>query len=155
MGVYYIKQKVMALNDEFKVLDEKKHDKYIVKSNLIGKKKLTVFDMDKKEVAQVKEQDFLGMISYDIRVGGKKVANMKAKKNDIKPEFKVSGMGWNIKGGVWENTFKIHKLLATIATIKKEAISIGDSYKIKVEKGENDLAVIALVLAIDAAMYNE
>ncbi|MCR5098247.1 MAG: hypothetical protein K6B14_04790 [Lachnospiraceae bacterium] len=154
MGTYYIRQKVMTVGDEFNVLDDKKDIKYKVKSNLIGKKKLTV-TLDKKEVAQVKEKEFLGAISYDIIVGGKKVANLKAKKNEKKPEFHVSGMGWNIKGGVWENTFKIHKFLETIATIKKEKFSMGDSYRIEVGKDDNDLAAIAVVLAIDAILYDE
>ncbi len=154
MGVYFIKQKMLSATDDFSVLDEKKQPKFVVKGNIIGKKKLTIYS-DKTEVGHVKEQEFLGHVSYDIIIGGKKVANMKTKKNDKRAEFKVSGTGWSIKGNVWDEGFKINKFLETIATIKKEAFSMTDSYKIKVAKDENDLMVIALVLAIDAIMYEQ
>lgn len=97
----------------------------------------------------------MGETTYDIIIHKKKVATMKAKKFKAKPEFKVTGMHWEIKGTLFDDNFKIVKMLETIATIHKEMLSLGDSYKVKVTKDENDLAVIALVLAMDAVMYDD
>ena len=156
MSVFYIKQKVMTVTDTFTVLDEKKDPKYFVKGNLMGKKKLNIYSDEKckEEVAEVKEQHFLGDINYDIIIHKKKVATMKAKKNKSKPEFKITGVHWDMKGTFFDDDFKITKLLETIATLHKEKLSFGDSYKVKVSKDENDLTVIALVLAIDAVLYD-
>ena len=46
MGTYYIKQKMLSATDDFSVLDEKKQAKFVVKGNLIGKKKLTIYLYD-------------------------------------------------------------------------------------------------------------
>ena len=157
MSVFYIKQKAMTVADEFTVLDENKDPKLFVKGNLLGKKKLNIYSdkQRKEEVAEIKEQHFLGETTYDIIIHKKKVATMKAKKFKAKPEFKVTGMHWEIKGTLFDDNFKIVKMLETIATIHKEMLSLGDSYKVKVTKDENDLAVIALVLAMDAVMYDD
>ncbi len=157
MAVFYIKQKVMTVTDEFTVLDEKKNAKYFVKGNLVGKKKLSIFSDEKRkeEVAEIKEQHSFGETVYDIRIHNKKVATMKAKKSKAKPEFKVTGLHWEIKGTLFDDDFKITKMLETIATVHKEKLTLGDSYKVKVSKEDNDIAVIALVLAIDAVLYDE
>ncbi|MCR5282812.1 MAG: LURP-one-related family protein [Lachnospiraceae bacterium] len=157
MSVLYVKQKVMTVTEEFTVLDEKKKPKFFVKGNLLGKKKLSVFSDEKRkeEIAEIKEQHFLGDTVYDIHIHGKKVATMKAKKSKTKPEFKVTGLHWEIKGTLFEDDFKITKMLENIATIHKEKISMGDSYKVKIAKDENDLAAVLLVLAIDAAVFDE
>ena len=157
MSVLYVKQKVMTVTDEFTVLDEKKTPKFFVKGNLMGKKKLTIFSDEKRkeEVAEVKEQHSFGETVYEIRIHGKKVATMKAKKSKTKPEFKVTGLHWEIKGTFFDDDFKITKMLETIATLHKEKLTVGDSYKVKVSKDDNDLAVLALVLAIDAVLYDE
>ena len=157
MSVLFVKQKVMTVTDEFTVLDEKKTPKYFVKGNLMGKKKLSVFSDEKrkKEIAEIKERHSLENTVYDIHIHGKKVATMKAEKSKTKPEFKVTGLHWEIKGTLFDDNFKITKMLETIATIHKEKMSLGDSYKVKISKDDNDLAVIALVLAIDAALFDE
>ena len=157
MSVYFIKQKVMTVTDEFTVLDEKKNPRYFVKGNLLGKKKLAICSDEKRkeEIAEVKEKHSFGDTVYEIHIHGKKVATMKAKKSKVKPEFKVTGLHWDIKGKFFDDDFKITKMLESIATIHKEKLSLGDSYKVKVSKDDNDLAVIALVLAIDAVLYDE
>ncbi len=157
MSVLYVKQKVMTVTDEFTVLDEKKTPKYFVKGNLMGKKKLSVFSDEKRkeEVAEIKEQHVFGDTVYEIHIHGKKVATMKAGKSKTKPEFKVTGLHWEIKGTLFDDNFKITKMFETIATIHKEKISLGDSYKVKISKDDNDLVVTALVLAIDAALFDE
>ncbi len=157
MSVLYVKQKVMTATDEFTVLDEKKKPKYFVKGNLFGKKKLSIYSDEKRkvEIAEIEEQHSFGEVVYDIHIHGKKVATMKAKKSKTKPEFKVTGLHWEIKGTLFDDDFKITKMLETIATLHKEKLSLGDSYKVKVSKDDNDLPVIALVLAIDAVLFDE
>jgi len=59
---------------------------------------------------------------------------------------------WTVDGDFWEYRYEIASASESVVSITKAFFSWGDSYRIDIAGGENEVLVLATVLAIDCVI---
>ncbi|MEG2165049.1 MAG: LURP-one-related family protein [Ruthenibacterium sp.] len=144
----YIKQKVFSIRDKFFVANENAENLYQVTGKIFSLgHKLTVQDMQEKEVVTIHQKVLSFLSKYFIASEGKEVEI--ERKISIVPHFAVKELDWDIKGNFLDHDYAITKDETAVATIKQKWISWGDSYEIDVVNDADVLDVLGVVIAID------
>jgi uncharacterized protein YxjI len=64
-------------------------------------------------------------------------------------------MTWKWPVILLDHEFTIHRQNQTVATVSKRWLSMRDTYAVEIASGENDLLILASVLALDLAEDEE
>ena len=149
----YMKQKVFSFRDRFTIKDETGNDRYHVEGQLISLgKKLHIYDMDRNEVAFVREKLISLTPAFIVEIDGQSVAKIVKKITLLKPKYYVEGPDWEVSGRLLEHDYRIMDDGNAIISIHKKWMSWGDSYEIDISDSEDEVLALAVVLAIDAVM---
>jgi len=155
MTKLYIKEHVFTLGDTFTVKDEDGNDKYFVESEIftLGKK-LHVYDTTGNEVAFIEQEILTFLPRYNVICNGEQVAQIKKEFSFIFPVYSISGLGWHIEGSFTAHNYTITQDGTVIVSINKEWMTWGDSYELNIEKAEDEIIALAVVLTIDCVTEN-
>lgn len=149
----YIKQKVFSFRDRFTVKDEYGEDKYYVEGEILSLgKKLRIYDMDGNELAFVRERLLAFMPKFTIEINGSEIAEIIKRFTFLKPKYYVDGLGWDVEGDFFSHNYDITDGNKTIVSIHKQFMAWGDTFEIDVQKDNDEIIALAVVLAIDAVM---
>ena len=149
----YMKQKVFSFRDRFTIKDETGNDRYHVEGQLISLgKKLHIYDMDRNEVAFVREKLISLTPAFIVEIDGEPVATIVKKITLLKPKYYVEGPGWEVTGRILEHDYRIMDDGNAIISIHKKWVSWGDSYEIDIDDSEDEVLALAVVLAIDVVV---
>ncbi len=152
----YMKQKVFSLRDRFTIKDKDGNDRYCVEGQLLSLgNKLHIYDMDKNEVAFVREKLISFRPKFIVEIDGQQVAEIVKKITLLKPKYYIEGPGWEVTGKILEHDYSVMDGVDVIASIHKKWMSWGDSYEIDIDDPENEVFALAVVLAIDVVMANQ
>lgn len=149
----YIKNKIISWGGGSAVLDENKNEIYKVKGKVFSPtRKKRVCDMQGNVLYTVRNKWFNWFVhsAYVYDANKNKIARVKDKFFNIKPEFFVTGYQDEIKveGSFLSFTSSIIRNGEVIGTIRRQAFTILDSFEL--EAKEEDIPfLIALVIAID------
>ena len=149
----YIKNKIISWGGGSTVLDENKNEIYKVKGKVFSPtRKKRVCDMQGNVLYTVRNKWFNWFVhsAYVYDANKNKIARVKDKFFNIKPEFFVTGYQDEIKveGSFLSFTSSIIRNGEVIGTIRRQAFTILDSFEL--EAKEEDIPfLIALVIAID------
>lgn len=152
----YMKQKVFSWRDRFKVWDESGSERYSVEGELftLGKR-LHVYDRSGNEAAYIREKVWSFLPRYFVYVNGQQVAEIVKRLSFLRPKYEVSGLGWEIRGSLWEHDYEVLDADRPIVSIHKKWMSWGDSYELDIADNRNEIPALAVVLAIDCVMASE
>lgn len=149
----YIKQKVFSFRDRFTVKDEYGEDKYCVEGEILSLgKKLRIYDMGGNELAFVRERLLAFMPKFTIEINGREIAEIVKKFTFLRPKYYVNGLGWDVEGDFFSHNYDITDGNKTIVSIHKQFMAWGDTFEIDVQKDNDEIIALAVVLAIDAVM---
>lgn len=149
----YIKQKVFSFRDRFTVKDEYGEDKYYVEGEILSLvKKLRIYDMDGNELAFVRERLLDFMPKFTIEINGSEIAEIIKRFTFLRPKYYVDGLGWDVEGDFFSHNYDITDGNKTIVSIHKQFMAWGDTFEIDVQKDNDEIIALAVVLAIDAVM---
>lgn len=149
----YIKQKVFSLRDRFTVKDEYGEDKYYVEGEILSLgKKLRIYDMGGNELAFVRERLLAFMPKFTIEINGREIAEIVKRFTFLRPKYYVDGLGWDVEGDFFSHNYDITDGNKTIVSIHKQFMAWGDTFEIDVQKDNDEIIALAVVLAIDAVM---
>lgn len=149
----YIKNKIISWGGGSAVLDENKNEIYKVKGKVFSPtRKKRVCDMQGNVLYTVRNKWFNWFVhsAYVYDANKNKIARVKDKFFNIKPEFFVTGYQDEIKveGSFLSFKSSIIRNGEVIGTIRRQAFTILDSFEL--EAKEEDIPfLIALVIAID------
>ena len=149
----YIKNKIISWGGGSTVLDENKNEIYKVKGKVFSPtRKKRVCDMQGNVLYTVRNKWFNWFVhsAYVYDANKNKIARVKDKFFNIKPEFFVTGYQDEIKveGSFLSFKSSIIRNGEVIGTIRRQAFTILDSFEL--EAKEEDIPfLIALVIAID------
>lgn len=152
---YYIKQKVFSFRDRFTIKDAEGVDCYAVEGKILSiGKKLYLFDMSGKELVYIEQQVISFLPKFIIYLQGERVAEIKQRFSLLKRRYDILEKDWITMGSFlgYEYTIQEGKTGRKIANIQKAWMSWGDSYEISIEKEEDKILAIAVVLSIDASI---
>ncbi|MFA5381075.1 MAG: LURP-one-related family protein [Candidatus Izemoplasmatales bacterium] len=159
MNTFYLKQKVFAITDRYKIYDEKQNVIFHCESKFLSiTHKMKLFDtLTNRHLFTMKRKLFTLLPIYLLfDAADKQVAKIRKRftlfhhKLDITSSFG----DYSIEGNFMAHDFSITKDGQTVADFHKKWISWGDSYEIRIYPEDQIGFYIALVIMIDNCLYN-
>ena len=149
----YIKQKVFSWKDKFNIYDEYGNEAYWVEGEVfsIGKK-LDLYDIGNNHLAHIHQKVLSLLPRFFIEMNGEDVSEVVKHFTLFNQKFSVTGYDWQVDGDFLAHEYEIYRDNYTIATISKEWFTFGDAYSINITDGVDPVAVISVVLIIDAIL---
>ena len=145
------KQRVFSWLDSYDVYDEQGAVVYTVRGELAWGHCLKIFDAGGRELGMLKERMLTFLPKFDIYTGAELVGEVKKEFTFFHPRFTVNYNGWTVDGNMFEWDYTVLDIMGLpVAEVSKQLFNWSDTYIIDVKDSSNALAVLMLVLAIDA-----
>jgi len=152
--MYLIRERFFDFGDDFDITDESGQKMFHVDGKVLSvRDKLVISDAAGNDVAEVHRRLVALRRTYEIIVGGETAAQVR--KHLVTPfrdKFTIDLPGSDdleMKGSIFDHEFTIERDGDTVATVSKRWITIRDTYAVDIADGENDLLILATVLALD------
>jgi uncharacterized protein YxjI len=156
MKMYVIRERMFRLGEDSDITDEAGQPVLHVDGKVMSLHNRLVISGPAGEVGQVYRKLAALRPTYEISIGGKDVAEVR--KHLFTPfgerfTIDVHGAGdMEINGDLLDHEFTIGRDGQTVATVSKRWLSVTTSYAVDVAPGEDDLLILASVLALDLAI---
>ena len=149
----YIRQKVFSLVDKFTVKDASGNDIYLVAGEFLSwGKKLHVKDAYNNEVAFIQQKIISLRPKFLVFVNGLQIAEIVKEFTLFRPNYRIRGLRWEIKGNLFAYDYQITQDGTPIASIHKQWMSWGDCYELSIANQQDEIIALSVVLAIDCVM---
>ena len=147
----YIEQRAFSFTDRFSVYNEQGDVVYTVKGEAFSLgKRLHLYDLGGNELARVEQKVFSFFPKYFLFIGDQQIGEIVQVFHLFKPKYAVNGLGWEIRGNLFEHEYEITNGIVPIASVSKEWFSFTDAYEIRFGEDVNELVALTVCLAIDA-----
>jgi uncharacterized protein YxjI len=154
--VYVIRERMFRLGEDSDITDEAGQPVLHVDGKVLSlHNRLILTDPAGRETGQVHRRLAALRPTYQITIGGKDVAEVR--KHLFTPfgeRFAINVRGaddMEIEGDLFSHEFTIQRGGQTVATVSKRWLSLTDTYAVEVAPGEDDVLILASVLALDLA----
>jgi uncharacterized protein YxjI len=151
---YVIREKFFRLTEDSVIHGEDGQPIYEVNGKLFSlHHTLVLKDLAGNELATVKKQIVSLTPKFHITRHGEEAATVRKKLISLFADrFTVDIPGpddLHIKGSLFEHNFTIERSGRLIATVSKRWVALTDTYGVETAEGEDDILILAAVLAID------
>lgn len=157
---YVIREKFFRLGEDSTITDEFGRPVIEVDGKVFSfHHTLVMRDLNGNELATVKKQLVALRQTYYITRNGQEIAAIR--KKIISPfvdRFSIDIPGseeLHVTGSLFEHDYTIRLGNQLVATVSKAWISLTDTYGVDIAPGENDLLILATVLALDLTADEE
>jgi uncharacterized protein YxjI len=158
--MYLIRERFFRLGEDSDITDDAGRRVLHVDGKVLTlHDRLVLRDPEGNEVAQVHRKLVSLRPTYKVTVGGREAAEVR--KHLFTPfgdRFTIDVPGpddLEMRGNLFDHEFTIQRGDETVATISKRWFSARDTYAVDVAAGEDDLLILASVLALDLAEDRE
>jgi uncharacterized protein YxjI len=158
--MYLIRERFFRLGEDSEVTDDQGRPVLHVDGKVLSlHDRLVLRDPEGREVAQVNRKLVSLRPTYRITVGGEAAAEVR--KHLFTPfgdRFTIDVPGpddLEMRGNLFDHEFTVERAGRTVATVSKRWFSIRETYAVDVAEGEDDLLILASVLALDLAQDRE
>jgi uncharacterized protein YxjI len=157
---YIIRERFFRLGEDSDITDEQGRPVLHVDGKVLTlHDTLIVRDLQGTEVARVQRQLIALRPTYDITRQGQELAEVRKKLiSPFVDRYTIDIPGpddLNVTGSLFEHEYKIERDNRVVATVSKRWISLTETYGVEIAPGEDDLVILAAVLAIDLAEDRE
>ena len=140
--------------DKYDVYNEAGETVFTVKSKFAFGRKLEIYDRSGYHVGTLIGKVFTFLPTFEMYIGERYTGSIQKKMTFFRPEFIVDCNGWEVTGNFVEWDYSIIDMAGmAVATITKE-FSWMDTYTLDIYDDTDALAVLMLVIAIDAEKDN-
>jgi uncharacterized protein YxjI len=157
---YLIRERFFRLGDDSTITDENGNAVLEVDGKVVTlRDRLVLRNPAGQEVAEVHRKLIALRPTYEIKVNGREAATVR--KHFFTPfrdRFTIDIPGpddLELSGSLLDHEFTIRRGRETVATASKRWFSIRDTYAVEVAPGEDDLLILASVLALELAEARE
>ena len=157
---YVIRERFFRLGEDADIADESGRVVLRVDGKVLTlRDRLVLRDPAGREVAEVQRKLIALRPSYEITVGGREVAEVR--KHFFTPfrdRFTIDIPGpddLEMTGNLLDHEFTIRRGGRTAATVSKRWFTLRDTYGVEIAEGEDELLILASVLALDLAEDRE
>ena len=146
------RQRAFSWFDSYDIYDENENTVYVVKGQLSWGHCLKIYDPEEQqELGTVKEEILTWLPKFELYEGETCIGTLKKELTFFKPKYNIDFNGWYVEGQFLEWDYRIlDGSDRLVATITKEILHWTDTYVIDVERPEDALLALMVVLAIDA-----
>ena len=157
---YVIRERFFALGDDSDITDESGQRAFQVDGKVLSlRNTLIIRDPAGQEVARVQRKLIALRPTYEITAGGRELAAVR--KHFFTPfgdRFTIDIPGpddLELSGNLLDHEFTIRRGDRAVTTVSKRWFALRDTYGVEVAPGEDDLLILASVLALDLAEDRE
>jgi uncharacterized protein YxjI len=158
--MYLIRERFFRLGEDSDITDEQGRLVLRVDGKVLSlHDRLVLRDPEGREVAQVQRKLMALRPTYQVSLGGREAAEVR--KHFFTPfrdRFAIDVPGpddLEMEGDLFDHEFTIRRGGQTVATVSKRWFSMRDTYAVDVAPGQDDLLILASVLALDLAEDRE
>lgn len=157
---YVMKQKIFSLGNDFTIKDDAGRDRYFVDGRVLSfGHKLSFQDMQNNELAFIRQKLFAWGPTYAIERSGTPVARIrKALFTFFRCKFTIRVVGsgeLHATGNILHHEYAFTRSGRNVATVSKKWFTLGDTYGIDIEEGEDDVLILACAVVIDLACHRD
>lgn len=159
MQRFVIRQKIIAITDNFTIRNLDGEDAFYVKGRLLSfGDKLVLRDAHSTDRMVIRERLFRIRPTYQISLNGKVLAKInKRLLTVVRDKFKVvipQQPDLEIVGNIWAHEYRFLRHGKEVAHVSKAWISLTDRYGVQVNDDENSLLYLACAIVIDMVSHN-
>ena len=157
---YVIREKFFHLGEDLQITDEQGRAVFQVDGKVLTlHNSLVMRDMAGNEVATVRRQLISLRPTYTITRQGQELAEVRKKLiSPLIDRYTIDIPGPDdlyIKGSLLEHEYTISQNDQVVATISKRWIALTDTYGVDIAPAQNDVLILASILAMDVAQDRE
>src|SRR3954454_15554392 len=157
---YIIRERFFRLGEDSDIADEQGRPVLHVDGKVLTlHDTLIVRDLTGAEVARVQRQLISLRATYHITRQGQELAEVRKKLiSPFVDRYTIDIPGpadLKVTGSLFEHEYTIERDNQVVATVSKRWISVTETYGVEIAQGEDDLVILASVLAIDLAEDRE
>lgn len=146
------KQRFFSWLDSYDIYAEDGSTLFTVKGVLSWGHCLKIFDAAGNELGRVQEEILTFLVpKFHMYLGENQIGTIRKEFTFFRPKFTLDMNGWEVDGDWFEWDYEVHENGQHVATVSKELFNWTDTYAIDVDRNEDALIVLMIVLAIDAA----
>ena len=151
---YMLRQKMFSLGDKFTIKNEAGGDVFFAKGRIFSLgHKLSFQDMQGAELAFIKQKMLTFSATYEISRENEMGAVLRKRLFTlVRDTFDVAlddGGEWLVKGSFTDYEYAISRNDQEIARASKRWFTMTDTYGVDIADGEDDVLILACVLAVD------
>jgi len=157
---YVIRERLFHLGEDSDITDDQGRPVFRVDGKVLTlHNTLIVRDMAGAEVARVERQLISLRPTYHITRQGQELAEVRKKLfSPFVDRYTIDIPGphdLSVTGSIFEHEYTIERDNRVVATVSKRWISLTATYGVDIAAGEDDLVILATVLALDVAEDRE
>jgi len=154
--MYLIRERFFRLGEDSDITDEQGRPVLQVDGKVLSlRNRLVLRDPQGREVAEVQRKLIAMRPTYQISIGGREAAEVRKRLfTPFGDRFTIDVPGpddLEVAGDLLDHEFTIRRGGQTVATVSKRWFSMRDTYAVDVAAGQDDLLILASVLALDLA----
>jgi uncharacterized protein YxjI len=160
MTMYVVRERMFRLGDDSDITDEAGLPVLHVDGNVLSlHNRLILRDPAGREVGQVHRKLAALRPTYEITVDGREVAKVRKHLfTALGERFTIDihgNGGMEISGDLFSHEFSIERNGRTVAAVSKRWLTVTNSYTVEVAPGEDEVLILASVLALDLAIDHQ
>lgn len=146
------KQRLFSWLDSYDIYNEYGETAFTVEGKLAWGHKLEVLDPSGRHLGTVKEEVLTFLPRFALYLGEEYIGQIKKELTFFKPRFTLDCRDWQVSGDWLEWDYQVTDGQGrTVMTASKELFHWTDTYIMDIERDEDALLCLMIVLAIDAA----
>ncbi len=157
---YQIREKLLALGDDFTIKDEQGRDVYFVDGKVFRlRDELEIKDMQGQPRAVIRRKMIALRPSYEIWQNGVRVAVVsRSWIRILRDKFEVDVPGpddLEVQGDFFSREYTFRRQGEVVAQVSKRWFSITDTYGVDIREGEDEVFILASAIVIDRISFEE
>jgi uncharacterized protein YxjI len=159
MAAYRVRQKLVAIGDDFWIENDRGERVYKVDGKVLRLRKTLVFeDVDGNELCTIQERKLRIRDSMEIEdPAGRRLAMVKkALIAPLRDRWAVSvsdSPELEVQGNLLDYEYTIGEGRDKIAQVSKRWFRVADTYGVQIEPGQNDVLILAITVALDSMVH--
>ncbi len=157
---YQVREKLLALGDDFTIKDEQGRDVLFVDGKVFRlRDELEIKDMQGRVLAVVKRAWIAMRPTYEVWENGERIAVVsKSLIHFFRDKFKVDVPGPDdieVEGDFFNHEYVFKRGGQAVARVSKRWFSITDTYGVDVAESQDDLLILASAIVIDRISFED
>lgn len=157
---YVIRERFFRLGEDSDITDEAGRPVFIVDGKVLTlRDTVLVRDLDGNELAKVERKLIALRPTYHITNRGEELGEVRKKLfSPFVDRFTIDVPGpddLEVTGSLFEHEYRIARGGQVVATVSKHWLSLTETYGVDIAEGEDDVLILASVLALDLAQDRE
>lgn len=145
------RQRMFSWFDSYDIYDEAGNTVYTVKGRMSWGHRLEIYDNLDRHVGTVQERVLTFLPKFELYVGDQMIGEIRKELTFLRPKFSLDVNGWSVDGDWLEWSYQvIDQAGRRVMSAEKELLRMTDTYTMDIERDEDALLCLMIVLAIDA-----